>query len=499
MHLYSASEAKEASRSLVNITQAVKYNNTTSCDYQTHIYTLYRTELTSPKQSPADTSSPRLRPEGHLTSTIMTSPVFEPFLLPNGTKLKNRIIKAAMEENMADVVNGNQPSESLINLYREWAKGGSSLVLSGHIMIDPKAMACPGDVLLAKDAPLHDDGLWRSWTQAAKSNGAQFWLQINHPGRQIKKGSGLPTYAPSALAIDIGKFSSFFDAPLEMSETQILEVVDRFRWTAKKAEELGIDGVEIHAAHGYLISQFLSPKSNRRTDRWGGSLENRARLLFEVIKAVRDSVSPSFGVGVKINSADFQRGGFDSEDLKWTVQRLNDMRLDFIELSGGNVESPAMRGAKQKDDKRAASTIAREAYFLEAAQELKTIAKVPLVVTGGITTLETANAVVSTSDNVLAGLGTALGMIPDLPNRWAAGERPALELSKSWVLPYMLQFAASTAAVQWNLHSIGQGKSPWPGVWPALAFVWQFTVDNKQMGQYKKWITSLQVKAGKQA
>lgn len=204
-------------------------------------------------------------------------------------------------------------------------------------------------------------------------------------------------------------------------------------------------------------------------------------------------------MGVKINSADFQRGGFGSDDLKWTVRRLNEMKLDFIELSGGNVESPAMRGAKQEDDKRAASTIAREAYFLEAAQELKTIVKVPLIVTGGITTLETANAVVSTSDNVLAGLGTALGMIPDLPNRWAAGESPVLNLSHSWVLPGMLQFAASTAAVQWNLHSIGHGKATWPSVWPVFAFLWQFVVDNKQMGQYKKWVALLQEKSGKRA
>ncbi|USW48581.1 Putative NADH:flavin oxidoreductase/NADH oxidase, aldolase-type TIM barrel [Septoria linicola] len=408
----------------------------------------------------------------------MSSPVFQPFVLPNGAKLKNRIIKAAMEGQMS-----------------KWAQGGSSLVLSGHIMIDPRALACPGDVLLAEDGPGHNDERWRKWAQAAKSNNTQFWLQINHPGRQVKKGSELPTYAPSPVAIDIGKFSSFFKPPREMSEDQILDVIQRFRWAAKKAEEVGIDGVEIHAAHGYLISQFLSPKSNKRTDQWGGSRENRSRLLFEVIKAIRGAVSPSFGVGVKI----FQRGGFDSEDLKWTVQRLNDMQLDFIELSGGNAESPAMRGAKQEGDKRSDRTIAREAYFLEAAEELKTIAKVPLVVTGGITTIETANAVVSSSENVLAGLGTALGMIPDLPNRWAAGERPVLHLPQSWILPGVLQFAASTACVQWNLHSIGQGNATRPGVWPVIAFLWSFLAEKKQMDQYKKWIGVLLGKPLKEA
>ncbi|KAF7192810.1 NADH-dependent flavin oxidoreductase iccG [Pseudocercospora fuligena] len=322
----------------------------------------------------------------------MASKAFEHFHLPNGSELKNRIIKAAMEENMADVVRGNQPSEALIRLYHEWAKGGSSLVLSGHIMIDPRALACPGDVLLAKDSPYHDDDIWRS----------------------------------------------------------------RFRWTATKAEQLGINGVEIHAAH----------------DQWGGSLENRARLLFEVIKAIRGAVSPSFGVGVKINCADFQRGGFDTQDLKWVVQQLNEMQLDFIELSGGNAESPAMRGAHQRiHDQRTARTVAREAYFLEAARDLEMVAKVPLIVTGGITTLETANAVAATSPRVLVGMATAVGIIPDLPNRWLAGESPVLQLPKSWLLPGILRFAASTACVQWNLHSIGLGKDTWPGVWLGIAFI----------------------------
>ncbi|GIZ45478.1 hypothetical protein CKM354_000864300 [Cercospora kikuchii] len=429
----------------------------------------------------------------------MSSPALEPFLLQNGTKLKNRIYKAAMEENMADVAHGNQPSQGLINLYRTWAEGGSGLVMSGHVMIDPRAMALPGDVLLAEDGPVQSDQRWREWIKGAKSNNTQFWLQINHPGRQIKKGSGLPTYAPSAVPLEMGKLSGMFDMPLEMSEEKIQDVIQRFRWAAKKAEELGVDGVEIHAAHGYLISQFLSPKSNKRTDRWGGPLENRARLLFEVIKAIREAVSPSFGVGVKINSADFQRGGFDSNDLKWTVEQMNDMKLDFVELSGGNYEMPAMGGAAQGNEKKSARTIAREAYFLEAAQELKSIAKVPLIVTGGITKLETANAVASLSENTLVGIGTALGYVPDLPNRWAAGEQPVLKFPKSWVLPGMLKFAGNIACVHWNMANIGKGKPIWEGVWPMLAVLWEALGERKQMAEYKKWLAALEKQPGKQA
>lgn len=403
-----------------------------------------------------------------------------------------------MEERMADVSNGCQPSESLVRLYKTWALGGSGLILSGHIMIDPRAMASPGDVLLAKDAPPQDENRWRAWAQAAKSNDAKFWLQINHPGRQIAKGSGLPTYGPSPISLDVGMLSSMFEQPLEMSEAQILDVIARFRWTSKRAEELGIDGVEIHAAHGYLLSAFLSPNSNKRTDSWGGSRQNRARLLFEVVKAVRGAVSPSFGVAVKINTADYQRGGFDSDDLKWTVEQLNEMKVDFIELSGGNYELPAMGGATAEGEKKSERTIAREAYFIEAAEELKSIAKVPLVVTGGITKKETAEAIVSLSDNVLAGSATAIGMIPDLPNRWAAGEAPTYKLSSSWILPGMLRFLGGTAGVQWNLHRIGKGKSTWPQVWPAFAVVWSVFGEKKQMAQYKKWVSGLQAKSEKQ-
>ncbi|UJO24842.1 NADH-dependent flavin oxidoreductase [Fulvia fulva] len=262
---------------------------------------------------------------------------FQPFTLPNGSTIKNRIVKAAMEENMADVRNGNQASESLLQLYRTWGAGGAGVILSGHVMIDPRALACPGDVLLADDAPTCDEQLWKSWAASAQSHGAQFWLQLNHPGRQVKAGSGLPVYAPSPIPVDIGKFSNAFVKPVEMDEQQIHRVIERFAWAARKAEQLGFAGVEIHAAHGYLISSFLSPRSNGRTDRWGGSRENRARLLLEVVQAVKDSTSPRFGVAVKINTSDFQRGGFGPEDLEWVVRQLNEMKLDFLELSGGRV------------------------------------------------------------------------------------------------------------------------------------------------------------------
>lgn len=412
---------------------------------------------------------------------------FQPFKLPNGSTLKNRIAKAAMEEKLADSYNFNRPSESLINLYRIWGEGGAGLILSGHIMIDPRAMAAPGDVVLAEDAGPFDEGLWRQLIGEAKKGGAQFWLQINHPGRQIRTGTGLPTYGPSAVPMQMGVLSKMFPVPIAMTEEQIQDMIRRFAWSAKKAEELGADGVEIHAAHGYQISAFLSPLTNKRTDQWGGSPENRSRLLFEVLKAIRAAVSPGFGVGIKLNTADFQRGGFAAPDLYAIVEKLNEYDLDILELSGGSYESPAMSGHYSQT-----STSKREAYFLEAANAIEKVAKMPIMVTGGISQLQTLRTVISSSDKYIAGVGTAIGYMPDLPLRWARGEDPAPQPAKSWILKGKVYSASKIATVMYNLQSWGAGKKkPWNGVWPAIALGSDMMREPKQMKGYKSWITKV--------
>ncbi|KAF2165300.1 hypothetical protein M409DRAFT_67175 [Zasmidium cellare ATCC 36951] len=417
------------------------------------------------------------------------SGLFQSFQLPNGTRLKNRTAKAAMEENLADVKNHNAPSKELVRLYRVFGAGGAGLILSGHVMIDPYAVALPGDVVLADDIPNFDPLPWKEWISATQNGGAQFWLQINQPGRQIKKGAGLPVYGPSAVPMEMGSGSlnKMFDTPREMSESQIQGVVERFVWTARKAEALGADGVEIHAAHGYLVSQFLSPLWNKRTDRWGGTLENRARLLFEVIRAVRAAVSPKFGVGVKINSADYQRGGFGPDDLTWVATRLKDMGLDLIEISGGSHESPAMTGTHAKKPQRK-STQEREAYFLEAARKLKEITTIPLMVTGGIRSRKTAEQVIASGDNLIAGIGTAIGLMPDLVERWKRGEDPAPHTASSWVLSGKLTSAGQIACVQYNLHRTANGRSRWVGVWPLLAVIIFLLNENSQAKASRKWV-----------
>ena len=403
--------------------------------------------------------------------------VFDPLQLPNGSLIPNRLAKAAMEENMAD--QNQAPSESLIRLYQAWAEGGAGLLISGNVMIDGRAMTGAGGVVLEDDAQLDK---FKRWAQVGRSGGAQFWLQISHPGRQMPANLGQPTWAPSAVALDLGKLSSHFKPPQAMTEAHIQEVIQRFARTAALAEQAGFSGVEIHAAHGYLLSQFLSPLSNQRSDAWGGSLENRARLLLEVVKAVRAAVSPGFALAVKLNSADFQRGGFSPEDAREVVRLLNPLGVDLVELSGGSYEAPAMQG--QARDGR---TLAREAFFVEFARDIRTVAAMPVMVTGGIRRLPVAQAVVDAGVD-LVGMATALAIEPDLPRQWRAGEHSAPALPPITWKNKPLASLANMATVRFQLHRLGKGKAPHAAVSPLRALVLQQLGDAARVRRYRQWV-----------
>ncbi|OZG70737.1 2,4-dienoyl-CoA reductase [Hahella sp. CCB-MM4] len=337
----------------------------------------------------------------------MTSNVFSSITLPNGQQIKNRLVKAAMEENL-----GNRslvPDGRLVNLYSKWAQGGVGLIITGNVMVDRFAMTGPGGVALEANTELEG---FKRWSESAKQNDTRVWMQINHPGRQVFKKMGGKALSASAVPLDLGKHSGLFDTPRAMTEEEIQDVIQRFITTAKKAHQAGFDGVEVHAAHGYLLNQFLSPLTNQRNDQWGGSLENRARLLLDIVRGIRKSVPESFAVAVKLNSADFQRGGFDLEDAKNVVSMLNPLGVDLIEISGGNYEAPAMQG-RTADDR----TLAREAYFLEFAKDIATVSQVPVMSTGGISRHETAEKVIAAGVD-LAGIASALAICPELPNLW---------------------------------------------------------------------------------
>jgi len=338
---------------------------------------------------------------------LSNSLVFTEFKLPNGQRIKNRIVKAAMEENMSD--ESLQPGDSLVNLYQKWAEGGAGLILTGNVMVDRLAMTGPGGVVLEKQTELEK---FARWSAAAKANDTRVWMQINHPGRQVYKRMGGKVYSPSDVSLDMGKLSDMFGQAQAMTEDQIEELIQRFTDTAVQAEKAGFDGVQIHAAHGYLIAQFLSPLVNKRQDQWGGSIEHRARLLIEVIKRVKAATAPEFGIGVKLNSADFQRGGFDVDDALTVVQFLEPLAIDLVELSGGSYEAPAMQGVTA--DGR---TLNREAYFLEFAEKIASETKIPIMTTGGIRRLPIAEEVLA-KNVALVGIATGLATEPSLPNIW---------------------------------------------------------------------------------
>lgn len=379
----------------------------------------------------------------------MSESVFSPLTLPNGTILPNRIAKAAMEENMAE--EGHLPGSAICNLYKTWSNGGCGLLITGNVMVDHRAMTGPGGIVLEEGTPLDP---FKQWAKAAKENNTHVWMQINHPGRQVYAAMGGQVLSPSDIPLDMGSHSKLFGKPTAMTEGEIQELIQRFTTTAIKAVEAGFDGIQIHGAHGYLLSQFLSPLTNHRDDHWGGSLENRSRLLLEIIKSVKHAIPSHIAISVKLNSADFQRGGFDQEDALKVVNALEALNIDMVELSGGSYESPAMQGIT-KDGR----TLDREAYFLSIAKEIAKNTSTPIMTTGGISRLEVAQTVIDQGVS-LVGMGRALAYSPILPNLWKISpEAKAVLPSINWKNKTLASIA-TMAITKRQLQRMGQGKPP---------------------------------------
>lgn len=379
----------------------------------------------------------------------MSDTLFTAFTLPNGQVIKNRLVKAAMEENLADA--SQLPGEALMNLYQAWADGGVGLIITGNVMIDHLAMTGPGGVALEADSDLEP---FKRLAKLGQRNGAKIWMQINHPGRQVFKKMGGKVLSPSDIALNMGKHSGMFTQPKAMTEEDIADVIARFVTTASRAEEAGFDGVEVHGAHGYLLAQFLSPLTNKREDQWGGSLENRARLLLEVVKAIKAKCSGDFAVSVKLNSADFQRGGFDVDEAEKVVAMLAELNVDLVELSGGSYEAPAMQG-RTADDR----TLAREAYFLEFAERIAKSTSVPIMTTGGVRRSEVAQQVID-SGVQMVGMASALAMTPDLPNRWQQQPNETGHIPLVTWKDKTLAGLATMALVKRQLRRLGAKQAP---------------------------------------
>ena len=377
------------------------------------------------------------------------SQVFEPLTLASGLTVKNRVVKAAMEENLAN--KAQRPDQALYNLYSQWALGGVGMILTGNVMIDHLAMTGPGGVALESGADLMP---FKHLVKAAKQNDCKIVMQINHPGRQVFKKMGGKVLSPSDVALNMGKHSGMFEQPKAMDESEISDVIERFATTAELAEQAGYDGIQVHAAHGYLLAQFLSPLTNKRQDEWGGSLVNRARLLLAVIDAIKQRVSNAFSVSVKLNSADFQRGGFDVEDAQAVVKMLESRQIDFVELSGGSYEAPAMQG--RTADQR---TLAREAYFLEFAEKIAASTSMTIMTTGGISRMQTAQRALE-SGVELVGMASALAFTPDLVNRWEKDNEVQGFIPQVRWQDKTLSGLATMAVIKRQLRLMSKGKPP---------------------------------------
>jgi 2,4-dienoyl-CoA reductase-like NADH-dependent reductase (Old Yellow Enzyme family) len=400
-----------------------------------------------------------------------------PLELASGQRLPNRIAKAAMEEFLA--VDGQLPGPDLVELYRRWARGGAGLMITGHVMVDRGALADPSDVVLEKGTPLEP---FRRWARAARSGEGRVWLQINHPGRVMTSDMPGAVRSASDVAVDVGRYSRLYPRPEPMTSGQIEETVQRFASTARMAQTAGFDGVQIHAAHGYLISQFLSPLTNQRQDRWGGDLDNRARLLVDIVAAVRAEVGEQFAVSVKLNTADFQRGGFGTGDAARVVAMLAEFPVDLVELSGGSLESLATHGHPADG-----STLAREAYFLDAAAAIIAGATVPIMVTGGIRRRWVAEQALVRGTSVV-GMATAFAVDPALPRRWLRGEDAAVEIEPLRWRDKALAAAATQATVRCRLARWGRQGTVSGRAHPILALIGERLHRRAALRRYRRWL-----------
>ncbi len=351
----------------------------------------------------------------------MSDVLAQPVELPCGAVVGNRIVKSAMTEGLATAA--GVPTRKLENLYGLWSDGGAGILISGNIQVDRDHLERPGNVIIDGEPDEELRAALASWAKVSKRGGNHFWAQLSFSGRQTPKAVNPHPKAPSAVALELpgGQFGS----PVALDVAEIDGIVERFAVAAAACKEAGFTGVQIHGAHGYLISQFLSPRSNRRDDRYGGSLENRARLLLEVLAAIRERVGVDFPVAVKLNSADFQKGGFDFDDSLQVVQWLEKAGIDLIEISGGTYEQPKLlnvEGLEEPEQQNVKqSTQLREAYFVDFAKAMQDVVSVPLLVTGGFRRRDVMEKAIESGAADLVGLGRPMCVDTDAPARLLAG------------------------------------------------------------------------------
>ncbi len=319
-----------------------------------------------------------------------------------------------MSEMVADA--RNRVTGAHQTLYRAWAAHGPGLLLTGNVQVDVRHLEHPGSVVIQGAQDATERAALQAWSAAAKSGGGHVWMQLAHAGRQTDRFVNAAPKAPSAVAL--APPGVRFGQPTPLTPVAILDLTDRFATAATVARDTGFDGVELHAAQEYLFSQFLSPLSNLRRDDWGGDLRHRARFLLDTVQAIRARVGPDYPIAVKLNSVDFQRGGFSVGDSHAVAGWLDDATVDVIEISGGNYEQMADSGGFRAvtDDSRHRASRDRESYFARCAPEMRRqLTRKKLMVTGGFRTADGMAHAIAEGAVDLIGMGRPLCLDPEAP------------------------------------------------------------------------------------
>ncbi len=382
----------------------------------------------------------------------MDSILAQSLRLPCGHEVKNRFFKSAMSEVLGTV--DHQVSKELVGLYRQWALGGAGVLITGNVMVDRAALGEPRNVVFDERTDASKVAMWAS---AATANNTDCWVQLNHPGKQSPNAINPDPVAPSAIPLANG-LDKFFNQPRELTEQEIKSIIRKFAYAAAFAKDEGFTGVQIHGAHGYLVNQFLSPLHNCREDEWGGSIDNRMRFVKEVYQAIRVEVGPDFPIGIKLNSADFQHGGFTEEESIQVIIALDKLGVDLFEVSGGSYESPAfvLKESTQK----------REAYFIEFAAKMKQLIDAPIVVTGGFRTAKGMERAISSGEVDMVGIARPLTLQPDLPLRIMKGQKVE-NLIKPLTTGVSALDKAGMLEITWyeqQMARLAKGKKPVPNM-----------------------------------
>jgi 2,4-dienoyl-CoA reductase-like NADH-dependent reductase (Old Yellow Enzyme family) len=380
-----------------------------------------------------------------------------PFRFPCGLSVPNRITKGPMTEALAGP--DCRANARHIRLYQTFAEGGAGLLVTGNVVVDSRYLETPGNVVIEDDLGLP---VLKEWARAAQAGGAAVIMQLSHAGRQTPRSAAKHSVAPSAVLMTNAKF---FSTPREITEPEILETIERFAYAASVAERAGFAGVEVHAANGYLLSQFLSPRVNRRTDAWGGSIENRARILVRTVARIREVVSKNFAVGVKLNVEDFIKGGLAPEDALQAIRMLTPLGVDFLELSGGTHEYAAVFELGYKEPRKS------EGVFLDYALAVRKVTDIPLILTGGMRTRLGMERALTIGACDLIAMARPLALEPDLPRRMLNGQADGARNFPIKLLPPPRAALSELIWTRTQLGRMSRGRKPKPKMWVKLALI----------------------------